>query len=158
MSIIRALDVDLADADATLAAGAHLARGIVPGMVLALTGELGAGKTTLVRGALRALGWTGAVKSPTYAWVEHYVLSNLGVYHFDFYRLRDPSQWDASGFAEYFRADTICMVEWPERVSNVLAVRDVGAALRYRGDARTLTLSAHTATGDACLEAFVNPP
>jgi tRNA threonylcarbamoyladenosine biosynthesis protein TsaE len=76
----------LPDAAATERAGAALARVLAPGMVVTLAGDLGAGKTTLARGVLRALGWKGAVKSPTYTLVEHYPLSNLYFYHFDFYR------------------------------------------------------------------------
>ncbi|MEP6657476.1 MAG: tRNA (adenosine(37)-N6)-threonylcarbamoyltransferase complex ATPase subunit type 1 TsaE, partial [Betaproteobacteria bacterium] len=74
----------LPDAAATLAAGARMAAAIEPGMLICLVGELGTGKTTLARGALRALGWDGPVKSPTYTLVEHYLISSLYFYHFDF--------------------------------------------------------------------------
>ena len=70
---------------------------------MTLSGELGTGTTTLVRGVSRALGWGGPVKSPSYALVEHYLFSRLYFYHFDFYRLSDPVEWDATGFAELFR-------------------------------------------------------
>jgi tRNA threonylcarbamoyladenosine biosynthesis protein TsaE len=92
----------LADADATLAAGARLAPGLVGGMVVTLSGELGAGKTTLVRGILRCMGWTGPVKSPTYALVEHYALSSLYFYHFDFYRFGDPMNGTARALPSTF--------------------------------------------------------
>ncbi|HEY5309275.1 MAG TPA: tRNA (adenosine(37)-N6)-threonylcarbamoyltransferase complex ATPase subunit type 1 TsaE, partial [Casimicrobiaceae bacterium] len=75
----------LADAEATENVGAGLARALGGGMVVTLHGDLGAGKTTVARGALRALGWTGPVKSPTYTLVEHYPISSLYFYHFDFY-------------------------------------------------------------------------
>ena len=88
----------LASEEATLALGAALAKGALPGRVLFLSGDLGAGKTTLVRGLLRALGWTGRVKSPTYTLVELYALSRLNLYHFDFYRFKDREEWVSSGF------------------------------------------------------------
>jgi tRNA threonylcarbamoyladenosine biosynthesis protein TsaE len=154
MAIIEALHQELPDAAATLRAGARLALGLRGGMVLALSGELGSGKTTLVRGLLRALGWTGPVKSPTYALVEHYAISSLYLYHFDFYRLNDPNEWETTGFSECFRPDSICVIEWPERVPALLPLVDVAARLDYADGGRALTLDAHTAAGSACLAAF----
>ncbi len=84
-------------------------------MIVTLSGELGAGKTTLVRGMLRGLGWMGPVKSPSYALVEHYLFSSLYFYHFDFYRFDDLDEWNTTGFAEYFRPDSVAVIEWPER-------------------------------------------
>ena len=92
------LDLNLPDAAATERLGAALAAGIGPGRVLHLRGELGSGKTTLVRGLLRRLGYPGRVGSPTYSLVEPYELSSLHFYHFDFYRLRNSSEWLSSGF------------------------------------------------------------
>jgi len=92
--------VGLADEPATQRLGAALAAGIAPGRVLHLSGELGAGKTTLVRGLLRELGHTGRVKSPTYPLVELYVVSRLNLYHFDFYRFKDPTEWIDAGFRD----------------------------------------------------------
>ena len=136
-------------------AGAALAPGLRGGMIVTLSGELGAGKTTLVRGVLRGLGWTGPVKSPSYALVEHYSLSSLYLYHFDFYRFEDTDEWDATGFAEYFRPDSIGVIEWPERVAPRLPSIDVSARLTLAGEGRALELSAATEAGDACLAAFV---
>jgi tRNA threonylcarbamoyladenosine biosynthesis protein TsaE len=141
----------LPDADATVAAGARLARGLRAGMVITLSGELGAGKTTLVRGALRGLGWTGPVKSPTYTLVEHYVVSSLYFYHFDFYRLGQSEEWGTTGFSDYFRPDAICAIEWPERVESYLQLPDVSLRLFHAGSGRELALRAHTPAGEACL-------
>src|ERR671933_2953698 len=110
------LDIKLPDAAATARLGAALAAGVAPGRVLHLSGELGTGKTTLVRGLLRALRVSGPIKSPTYTWVEPYSISRLDLYHFDFYRFDNPSAWLSSGLREYFRPDAVCIVEWPERV------------------------------------------
>src|SRR5258706_4453955 len=114
----------LADTAATTAVGARMANTLAGGMIVTLSGDLGAGKTTLVRGCLRALGWAGPVKSPTYTLVEHYQFSSLYFYHFDFYRFADPSEWDTAGLPDYFLDDSICVVEWPERVGTLLPFPD----------------------------------
>ena len=134
-------------------AGAALATALRAGMLVTLAGELGAGKTTLVRGTLRALGWTGAVKSPSFALVEHYQIASIYFYHFDLYRFNDPTEWDAAGFAEYFRPDAICVIEWPERAAGRLPQPDVAALLAHAPPGRTLALQAHTPAGKTCLAA-----
>jgi tRNA threonylcarbamoyladenosine biosynthesis protein TsaE len=96
------LNAFLPDEAATLALGAALAPALTPGIVIHLRGELGAGKTTLVRGVLRALGHQGPVKSPTYTLVEVYEVSRLHLHHFDFYRFHDPRDWIDAGFRESF--------------------------------------------------------
>jgi len=123
-------------------------------MILTLSGELGAGKTTLVRGVLRGLGWMGPVKSPSYMLVEHYSFSSLYFYHFDFYRFDDPDEWDSTGFTEYFRPDSIAVIEWPERVAARLPRVDVDARLGLAEPGRALELRAATAAGEACLARF----
>ena len=123
-------------------------------MIATLSGELGAGKTTLVRGILRRLGWTGPVKSPSYTLVEHYSFSSLYFYHFDFYRFDDSSEWDSTGFAEYFRPDCVAVIEWPERVAGRLPSVDVAVRLELAEPGRTLEIRAATAAGEACLARF----
>jgi tRNA threonylcarbamoyladenosine biosynthesis protein TsaE len=143
----------LSDAAATERAGAAMAGALAGGMVVALHGDLGTGKTTFVRGALRALGWTGPVKSPTYTLVEYYPFSSLYLYHFDFYRFADPSEWETAGLAEYFRSDSICLVEWPERVAGLLPQPDLDVMLSHASGAaggRDLALNSATAAGDRC--------
>ena len=144
-------DLKLPDAAATERLGAALAAGVAPGRVLHLTGELGSGKTTLVRGLLRALGIRGAVKSPTYAWVEPYRISSLDLYHFDFYRFEKKTEWLSSGLREYFRPDAVCIVEWPERAGSLLSPPDLAIQLRYEGDARQAAVEAPSAEGEAWL-------
>jgi tRNA threonylcarbamoyladenosine biosynthesis protein TsaE len=153
-TIIEALQRSLPDAESTLRAGAALALGLRGGMIITLSGELGAGKTTLVRGMLRKLGWAGAVKSPSYTLVEHYLISSLYFYHFDFYRFNDSSEWDTTGFAEYFRSDAVCVIEWPERIAGRLSTVDVAAVLTHAAPGRTLMLQARTQSGKACLAAY----
>jgi tRNA threonylcarbamoyladenosine biosynthesis protein TsaE len=148
----------LADADATEAAGARLAPTLTGGMVVTLSGDLGAGKTTLVRGLLRALGWRGPVKSPTYPLVEHYPFSSIYFYHFDFYRFADPNEWETAGFSDCFHAGSTCLIEWPERVAGRLPLPDLALTLTYPAHAsqagRELALAAYTERGETCLGAI----
>ena len=144
-------DLNLPDEAATLRLGAALAPGIGPGHVLHLRGDLGAGTTTLARGLLRALGYTGRIKSPTYSLVELYALSRLNLYHFDFYRFEDREEWLASGFREYFNPQSACIVEWPERAGDLLAQPDVEIHLRIEGEHRRASLQAHSLAGASWL-------
>lgn len=116
-----------------------------------LSGELGSGKTTLVRGLLRELGHPGRVKSPTYPLVELYVVSRLHLYHFDFYRFKNRSEWLDSGFREHFNAQTACIVEWPERAGGLLPPPDLAVRLEIAGEGRRAWLSAATPDGAAWL-------
>ncbi len=137
----------LATEEATLALGAALATGALPGRILFLSGDLGAGKTTLVRGLARALGWAGRVKSPTYALLELYALSRLNLYHFDFYRFKDREEWVNSGFREHFNPESLCIVEWPEMAEGLLPLPDLHITLEISGPGRRAAFIAHTQAG-----------
>lgn len=157
----------LADEAATHALAARLARGVVPGVHLHLHGDLGAGKTTFVRGLLRALGHTGPVRSPTYALVESYVLqpcglsistgSSLYFQHFDFYRFNRDTDWLDAGFRDLLASDAVCAIEWPERAGDLLPAPDLDVRLDYVDAGRVATLDALTPTGAACLAALAPP-
>jgi len=147
----------LPDAAATEALGAALAAGIAPGRVLHLRGDLGAGKTTVVRGVLRALGHEGTVKSPTYTLVEPYDLSRLHLYHFDFFRLKDAAEWQTSGFREYFGPQAACLVEWPERVGPALGIPDVEVRLEFAPVGRRALVSSRTPSGESWLSSLRLP-
>lgn len=142
------------DAAATAALGEALAAGAGPGQALYLRGELGAGKTSLVRGLLRSLGHGGRVKSPTYTLVEPYTLSRLHLYHFDFYRLKNRSEWLNTGFREYFNAQSMCVVEWPERAEDLLPLPDLEVRLEFAGEARRATIESRTPSGEAWLSSL----
>lgn len=150
----------LPDEAATLRLGAACAAGADNGLALHLRGELGAGKTTLVRGLLRALGYRGRVKSPTYTLVEPYADLRLNLYHFDFYRFNDRSEWLSSGFREYFNVESLCIVEWPERAGDLIAPPDLDIHLDYQGDAgretRRASLLARSPAGEAWLSAVLS--
>jgi len=146
------LALHLADELATLALGANLAPALRPGMSIHLCGELGAGKTTFARGLLRALGYEGKVKSPTYSLVELYTVSRLHLYHFDFYRFDSPRAWQDSGFREHFNDASVCLVEWPEKAGAALPRPDLRLTLAPAARGRDVTLEAFTEAGRQCLE------
>ncbi len=124
------------------ALGAELARTLKDGAMVYLTGELGAGKTTLVRGLLRALGHTTTVKSPTYTLVEPYFLQGRHVYHFDLYRLTGPDELEAIGARDYFHPGALCLIEWPERGRGFLPAPDIEIALSHDPAGRRARLTA----------------
>jgi tRNA threonylcarbamoyladenosine biosynthesis protein TsaE len=146
-----ALATHLADEAATLALGAALAKALEPGVSVHLKGELGVGKTTLVRGVLRGLGWQGRVKSPTYALVELYEVSRLSLHHFDFYRFHDPREWSDAGFRESFNGRTVSLIEWPEKAGDRLPPPDVEIALESSGEGRNASLRSRSDRGEKCL-------
>lgn len=140
----------LADAAATLNLGRQLSEVVGPGLIC-LSGELGAGKTCLVRGLLRGLGHQGRVKSPTYTLVEPYQTSRLAVSHWDLYRLGSPEEMEALGFREHHQDQELLLVEWPERAGALLSRPDLMIALSYSGDARRVRLSAGSKVGEGWL-------
>lgn len=131
----------LKDEAATLHAAEVLATQLKPGQVIYLHGDLGAGKTTLVRGILHALGHVGKVKSPTYTIVEPYNLPIASCYHFDLYRFQDAEEWEAAGFRDYFNSNSICLVEWPERAEQVLPHADIEIQFDILPHGRVLHIS-----------------
>jgi tRNA threonylcarbamoyladenosine biosynthesis protein TsaE len=130
-------------------------KGTLRNAFIALHGDLGAGKTTLVRHLLRALGVQGRVKSPTYAVVEPYELPSLNVWHFDFYRFDDPREWEDAGFRDIFASPGLKLAEWPEKAARMLPVADLDIHLQTDADQqRLVTLTAHTETGRALASAL----
>jgi len=128
--------------------GAQLAAATsATGAVYFLYGALGTGKTTLVRGFLKALGHIGPIKSPTFTLVEPYFLGARPVYHFDLYRIADPEELEYLGIRDYFDGTSICLVEWPERGAELWIQPDIVVHIRYRGSYREVELEGRSPKG-----------
>jgi len=151
----------LHDEAGTTALGAALARVLVPGLVIHLHGDLGAGKTALTRALLHAAGHAGHVKSPTYTLAEPYAITLAGaagaagasvnVIHFDLYRMASAEEFLDAGFREDFDGRNICIVEWPEKGAPVLPPADLDVTLTVAGHGRDVKLKASSELGLSCL-------
>lgn len=124
--------------------GGQIASLLPVGGVVTLYGDLGAGKTTLVRGLLRSLGFEGTVKSPTYTLVEPYEVAQRYVYHFDLYRLADPEELEYLGVRDYFRPDALCLLEWPDKAANFIPRADLEVHINYVHSGRSVTIKKPT--------------
>ena len=131
--------------------GAHLASVCVAGTFIGLQGELGAGKTTLVRGFLQHLGYTGRVKSPTFTLLERYDIESLKIFHFDLYRLNDPLELEAIGIRDYFDGQAIVLIEWIDKAIQQLPVPDIICTLHILKSGRDIRCKAMTDKGKEVL-------
>ncbi|PRY72770.1 tRNA (adenosine(37)-N6)-threonylcarbamoyltransferase complex ATPase subunit type 1 TsaE [Halomonas ventosae] len=145
------MQLRLDDEERQVAFGECLGRALEGHGRVHLAGELGAGKTTLTRGILRACGHRGAVKSPTYTLVEPYELEGVRVYHFDLYRLGDPEELEFIGGRDLLAEEALCVIEWPERGEGWLPAPDLEVVLRLAGSGREATLVAGSEHGRAVL-------
>lgn len=126
----------LRDETETEAFGARLYRCLPTQSLIYLEGQLGAGKTTLVRGYLRAAGYLGAVKSPTYTLVEEYEIDHEKIVHFDLYRLAYPEELEWIGIRDYLSSHAVCFVEWPSMGQGILPEPDLSVHLLIEGSGR----------------------
>lgn len=146
---------------ATLEFGRLLAEHIPSGMNIYLHGDLGAGKTTLVRGLVQYFLPSAKVKSPTYTLVEDYELADSAksislhhIHHFDLYRLSDPEELEYLGGRDYFSRESLCLVEWPERGTGWLPAADIEITLEYQVDGRNVIAESHSEKGKTLLSAL----
>ncbi len=150
--------INLAGEVAMMAFGVKLASVCNSGLMIHLEGNLGAGKTTLVRGFMRGMGHSGAVRSPTYTLVEPYELQGRHCYHMDLYRLADPEELEYIGLRDMLDQQSVCLVEWPEQGQGILPSADLLIKIEYVDEARALCLEAQTENGEALLRQLQDIP
>lgn len=147
----ESFQVHLVNEESQLAIAGKIAHHIksqdLAGIVIFLFGDLGTGKTTFVRGFLRAMGYQGVVKSPTYTLVEPYKLDHQMIYHFDLYRLGEPEELEYAGGRDYFDGQSICLIEWPQQAEGYLPEADLEINLSYADEGRNMVISASTLSG-----------
>jgi len=153
---MRQFHTHLHDEAGTAALGAAFARALAPGLTIYLHGDLGAGKTAFTRSLLHAAGHAGHVKSPTYTLAEPYTVKIAGqavdIIHFDLYRLASPEEFLEAGFREHFNAQSICIIEWPEKAGSVLPMPDINMHLSIAGEGRDIKCEALSDQGLQCLD------
>ena len=145
----------IADDAQMRAFGAKLMSTCKSGGIITLHGNLGTGKTTLVRGALQSLGITSGVRSPTYTLIEYYPFDRLSIAHFDLYRLAEPEELEYLGFRDYLGENTLCMIEWPEKAEGILGNIGLEIILDYDPEGRRLTMIGRSIWGQGIVDALV---
>ncbi len=157
MSILETRQITWPDEEATAAAAQRLAsHGALKNAVIALQGDLGAGKTTFARHLLRALGVIGTIKSPSYSVMEIYDLPSMRACHFDFYRFDDPQEWEDAGFREVFADPGLKLVEWPDKALGLMPQPDLSVTINAltsgnNSEYRQVVFDAFSATGQSLL-------
>jgi tRNA threonylcarbamoyladenosine biosynthesis protein TsaE len=141
MSILPQQNYYCATEAEMLALGKTLAPSLQPGQLIFLQGDLGAGKTTLVRGILQGLGYQGVIKSPTFTLVESYELPTLNIYHFDLYRLTSAEELAQIGFRDYLSSDAVCLIEWPKKAAGYLPTSTTTINIEFQQVGRSIVVS-----------------
>lgn len=150
----------LPDHESTVAAGRILGEALFPGAVVGLTGELGAGKTTMVAGIAMGLGLEDGyhVSSPTYTLLQEYPCRDATLYHLDLYRITGVDDLDSTGYRDIAGSGGVLVVEWPERQPEVLPAQHLAVRLRYSGLGRDLEVEAGGPAYGPVLDHLANSP
>lgn len=143
--------IDLTDEHSSVLFATRLARCLTAPLIVAFHGDIGAGKTTIIRAMLRALGVDSAIKSPTFSLVESYSCDDFMVHHFDLYRIHQEEELEYIGFREYLSQHSVCCIEWAERAGFLLPIIDVHCSLTIKDRGRELILSAASLSGQQML-------
>jgi tRNA threonylcarbamoyladenosine biosynthesis protein TsaE len=143
--------VDLPDENASHNIAAAIASCLFSPLIMSFSGEIGSGKTTIIRAVMRALGVTSAIKSPTFSLVESYHINNFDIHHFDLYRVHDETELEYIGFRDYFANNAICFIEWPERVSTCSEIVDCAFSLDIKEDGRQMQGLALSSAGSSII-------
>ncbi|OGV33045.1 MAG: tRNA (adenosine(37)-N6)-threonylcarbamoyltransferase complex ATPase subunit type 1 TsaE [Legionellales bacterium RIFCSPHIGHO2_12_FULL_35_11] len=133
-----------------------LSQFLITPLVLTFSGEIGMGKTTIIRFLLQSLGVTSSIKSPTFSLVETYSFTNMQIHHFDLYRIHDESELDYIGFRDYFGDQDICCIEWPERAKYSLKNIDLAFDIVRQREGRDIIINAHSPSGEAILKGLAS--
>ena len=136
----------------TISFGSKIAKSFKKGDVIALFGNLGAGKTTLAKGLLSGWGYTGRVTSPTFTLLESYDLSLLSVHHFDLYRMESADELEMIGARELFNPTSICLIEWPDKAAGFLPTPDVVFTIEHCAHGRHIKIDARAKTLKECIK------
>lgn len=139
----------------TIDFAANMANLVPDTAVIYLYGNLGAGKTTFTRGFLRSLGYKDKVKSPTYTIVEPYEIEDKKIFHFDLYRVADPTELEYIGIKDYFSPGNICIVEWPELGGDFLPAPDLCCYIEPKEVGREIRLEANSETGKQIIKRII---
>ncbi len=145
------ITVDLPDEKASEHFAVHLASCLCPSLIITFSGDLGAGKTTIIRAMLRHLGVQSAIKSPTFSLVESYTCNQLTLHHFDLYRIHHEEELEYLGFRDYFTPESICCIEWAENAGGALPHVDIRFKLGVKGAGREMQIMALSAAGKSVI-------
>jgi len=143
------------DEASVAALAARFARCVQAPLVMFLTGDLGAGKTTFARAFIQALGYSGYVKSPSYGLLESYLVAGMSILHLDLYRIEDPEELEFLALRDLFASDTILLVEWPEKGLGGLPPADVHLQFGETNDMRYIKFCVNTPAGEALKQAVL---
>lgn len=150
----KIINIDLLNEEASEAFALRLANCLTAPSILAFSGEIGTGKTTIIRAMLKNQGIKSAIKSPTFSLVESYSCADFMIHHFDLYRLNSEEELEYLGFRDYFSEHTICCIEWAEHAGKALPNVDIRFKLTIKGAGRAMQIEALSAAGEkmiACL-------